>query len=320
MIDISDGLSSVLQSKKKTFPQHVNRISSLDDPCLRRLYLARHDWNKATETDDKLQGIFETGNILEPVIERIVSEVGYATEPRFRIVGTQTTTNDKLLKDYQISGTIDGFLQTETAGKWETMGVIDIKTMSPNIYPQITGYDSLSRYSWTRRYRGQLMLYALAHNLEQCFILCVNKTNLYDMKMIDFPIDMEYCEELLKKAQTINQAIANEIPPEGINDPKECPQCKFFSHCCPKYSTGGNLKISDDGELEAVLDQIADLEPTAKEYKKLTAVRDSLLVRGQDTACGRWIVTWKQIEKHFKAQPAKDASERLEWRKTIMCS
>ena len=77
-IDISTGLQAVLKSKKKTFPQHVNRISQLDDPCLRRLYYARHDWDKATETDDGLQGIFETGNVLEPIIERIASEYGIA--------------------------------------------------------------------------------------------------------------------------------------------------------------------------------------------------------------------------------------------------
>ncbi len=156
-MDIS-GLKEVLQRKKKTFPQHVNRISSLDDPCLKKLYYMRTAWDKATEISDYVQGIFATGNILEPVIGRILSEIGEASTPRWRIIGAQMTTYDALFKQYQISGTIDGLLQVETADGWVTIAVIDIKTMDPNVYRMINDYESLGRYSWTRRYRGQLQL------------------------------------------------------------------------------------------------------------------------------------------------------------------
>lgn len=316
---ITTGINAVLKRKKKVIQQHVNRISALDDSCLRRLYYMRHDWDKAVETADSLQGIFETGNILEPVIERIVSEVGQSSNPLWRIVGTQTSTNDNLLKEYQISGTIDGFLQVyNEQGQWETLGVIDIKTMSPNIFPQVNDYASLGRYSWTRKYRGQLMLYALAHNLENCFILLVNKSNLYDMKLIQFPIDMSYCDSLLAKANLINEAVKREKPLLGVNDPDTCPNCQFFSFCCPEYSTGGNLQIVDNAELESVLERMAELEPTAKEYDELTATRDEMLTKGQDVACGKWLITWKKIIKQFKAQPAKESTTREEWRKSIV--
>jgi len=319
-IDIKAGISAVLQREKKVFQQHVNRISALDDPCLRRLYYSRHDWDKATETGDSLQGIFETGSILEPVIERIISQIGEASTPQWRIVGSQLSTNDNLLKEYQISGTIDGFVQVKIDRQWVTIGVIDIKTSSPNIFPQINDYASLARYPWTRKYRGQLQLYALAHNLEQCFILFVNKTNLYDMKFVNFPLDMAYCDKLLEKAKKVNDAIETEIPPVGINDPDECRRCKFFSFCCPDISTGGNLEIIDNGELEAILERIADLEPSAKEYKQLEKTRDALLVKGKDWACGRWLIAWKKIPKVFKPRPAKEGFTREEWKKKIICS
>lgn len=318
-IDIQSGIAATLQRKKKVIQQHVNRVSAMDDPCLCRLYFMRHDWDKALETDDGLQGIFETGNILEPVIERIVSEVGQNSTPRWRIVGSQMSTNDNLLKEYQISGTIDGFLQIELNGEWVTIGVIDIKTMSPNIYAQIHDYNSLGKYFWTRRYRGQLMLYALAHNIEQCFILCVNKSNLYNMKLVNFPLDMGYCDGLLEKAEIINKAIKTETPPEKINDPDECPKCKFFSFCCPDISTGGNLQIIDNEELEQILDNMAELESTVNRYKELQAERDGILVKGQDLACGQWLVVWKKITKQFKPQPAKEGFSREEWRKSIRC-
>jgi hypothetical protein len=315
--DIQGGLREFLKSKKKMVPQHVNRISAMDDDCLRRLYYRRHDWDKATENEDGLQGVLETGHILEPVIERIVSEVGLICTPRFRIVGSQTTTNDRLLKEYQISGSIDGFLQIDDGENWETAGVVDIKTMSPNVYPRINGYEDLVKYSWTRRYRGQLMLYALAHNLEKCYLLLVNKTNLFDMTLIEFDVDMEYCDRLLENARKVNEAIEYEIAPEGINDPDECPRCQFFSFCCPNLSTGGNLKIIDNGELEAILDRMDELSLAADEYKELEKARDAILQKGQDIFCGSWLVTWKKIEKNMSAQPAKEATIRTEWRKTI---
>ena len=145
---IDSGLHDVLQSKIKSFQQHVNRISALDDPCLRKLYYMRADWDKATETNDSLQGIFETGHLLEPLIERTVSEIGMLSTPRFRIIGTQMPTKDDLFEKHQISGTIDGSLQVyniRSDSPWTTLGVSDIKTCSPNIYPPLLAIEPLSR-------------------------------------------------------------------------------------------------------------------------------------------------------------------------------
>lgn len=313
-IDIQSGLAAVLESKKTTYPCHVNRISALDDPCVRRLYYMRHDWDKAEPTDNGLQGIFETGNLLEPIIERIVSEVGLASNPPWRIVGTQTATNDELLKQYQISGTIDGFMQVKN-GDWQTVGVVDIKTMSTNIFQTINDYSSLLKYPWTRKYRGQLMLYSLAHNLETCFILLVNKNNLYNMKLIEFPLDMDYCEGLFQKAARVNRAIKDEAPPEKLNDPDECPRCKFASLCCPDFTTGKDVQINDNAELEAILNRLEELDPQASEYAELEKQRDACLTKGTDTVCGKWLVTWKKTVTEYKAKSAYTLDI---WRKKIV--
>jgi hypothetical protein len=309
--DIQSGVSVVLATKKRTFPQSVNRISSMDDPCLRRLYYRRAAWDKAAPTPDSLQGVFETGNVLEPVIERIVSEIGHASTPPWRIVGAQTPTNDAFLKKYNISGSIDGFLQMQlvsfhqepgkapwTEWVWVTQSVVDIKTMSPNVYPQINSYEDLAKYPWTRGYRGQVMLYAFAHNLENCCLLLVNKSNLFDMKLIHFQIDMAYLEGLLQRAEAINLAIECEEPPAGINDPDQCPKCQWFSYCCPDVTTGGNLEIVDNTELEAVLTRMDELLPASKEYSDLEKARDLMLTKGRDVVCGPFMVTWKESSNH----------------------
>jgi hypothetical protein len=301
--DIHTGLQAVLASQKRTFPQSVNRVSSMDDPCLRRLYYRRAAWDKAAPTPDSLQGVFSTGNILEPVVERIISEVGHASTPRWRIVGSQTPTNDTLLKKYNISGSIDGFLQVydwPNGGNWawNTIAVADIKTMSPNIYPQINCYADLARYPWTRGYRGQLMLYALAHNLELCVLLLCNKGNLYDMKFVEFPIDMEYLEGLLQKAETVNVSIECNEPPAGVNDPAICQRCQWFSYCAPDLTIGSDTQFLDNAELESILDRMEELTPQADEYSDLEKTRDAMLRKGQNCFIGNWLITWKETSNH----------------------
>ena len=159
------------------------------------------------------------------------------------------------------------------------------------------------------------MLYALAHNLDRCFILFVNKSNLYQMKLVEFPVDYKYAEGLLQKAKAINEAVDAGVPPEKLNAPDECPQCPYRSFCLPEYSTGGNLKISDSDELQGVLDRLGELADAKKEISELEKVRDSLLVKGQDTVAGRWLITWTHSVYEKKATEAQQIET---WRKKII--
>ena len=312
---LTEAISKLLEKEKRVYPCHVNRISGLDDPCERRLFYCRTAWDKTAPIDDGFAGILRTGTELEPLIERIVSAAGEAGKPRFRIIGANMPTTDELLKKYQIQGHIDGILEYELDGQWYKQGVIDKKTAHPSIFAGLSDYDSLVKYPWTKKYRGQLMLYALGNNLERCFLLFVNKSNLYQMKLIEFPLDMEYAEGLLQKADRINKAIESKIPPLKLNDPDECPKCQFAHICMPEYSAGGELQISDDKELEAVLLRLQELSPAEKEISDLEKARDVLLTKGTDTICGQFMVTWKKIEGHRK--PSAGGSYE-QWRKKII--
>ncbi len=310
MIDLSAGIQAVLGAKKRLYPSHSNRASSLDDPCLRRLFYRREAWDKQAPIPDSLQSVFETGNVLEPLIARIAAEIGEASTPQWRIVGSQMPTKDALLKQFNITGTIDGLLQIKELGKranWKTIGAVDIKTSSPNIYPRLNSYDDLNRYPWTRAYRGQIMLYSFAHDLEDCFILFVNKSSLWEMKFIHFLIDMNYLEGLLQKAKAVNEAIEKDEPPEGINRPSVCERCQWLAYCCPELAPTGNLKILDNDELEAILERMTELSEVADEYRDLEKQRDMMLTKGQDVAVGRFLITWKQAtngawRKHIMRQ------------------
>lgn len=309
MLNIQTGISAVLKQHKKVYPVHVNRVSSMGHPCLRYLYYCRTAWDKKTPVEDGLQGIFNTGNILEPQIEKIVIDIGLASTPRWRIVGAQVATNDKLLKEYQIAGTIDGFLQIETIDSatnlyWRTVGVIDIKTSNPNIFSRIYDVASLDNYSWTKKYIAQLMLYALAHNLEHCFILFVNKSNLYDMKMVDFPLDMGYAESLLQKAAEVNLAIDCEEPPKKLNQPDNCTRCEFSALCMPELKLGEGFEMTESPELAELLEERKALQESKKEYDRVEKKINGMLVKGKNIVCGNFYITWKEsARKGYVVKP-----------------
>ena len=318
MIDteiVTNAVGKLMESKRKVYPQHTNRISQLDDVCERRLFYRRTAYDKAQSKDNNFMGILETGTILEPLIMRIIGEIGEYSTPQFRIVGQQIITKDSLLDKYQISGTIDGMLQVKNGDGWKTEAVIDVKTSNPNIFQQLDGYESLGKYSWTKSYRGQLQLYALANNIDTCCLIFINKANLYDIKIITFPLDMQYAESLLQKADRVNQSIKTKIPPPQINNSDTCPNCAFFSFCCPELTTGRDLQICDNEELEAILNRLDELKPTTKEFDELEKQRDALLVRGADISCGKWLITWTKTTTNYKA---KEASISETWRKKII--
>jgi CRISPR/Cas system-associated exonuclease Cas4 (RecB family) len=299
-IDIDSGIKNYLGSQKRSNKTHVNRISALGDPCLRRLYYMRAEWDKAKNPEQGLAGIFATGSELEPIIQRIVSQVGMSSTPRWRLIKAQSETRSELLESHQISGTIDGVLEVEKSpNEWTKAGVVDIKTMSPNIYPQIDKFEDLQKYPWTAKYPGQLMLYAKAEKEPTCHILAINKTNLFDMKFISFPVDEAYVSTLLEKADKVNQAVTTKTAPDGVNDIDECGKCPWYSFCCPSLTTGEELTIDDSEELAGILDAMASIEAMVKQYEGLKKERDALLkpYEGKPLLCANWMIQWKKIAR-----------------------
>jgi len=60
-----------------------------------------------------------------------------------------------------------------------------------------------------------------------------------------------------------------------------------------------------------------ELSPAATEYGELEDLRDKMLVEGQDVACGRFLVTWKELTVNRKAA---EASTSTQWRKKIVAT
>ena len=313
---ITDSVHAILEPKRKRWPVHSNRASALDDPCARRLVYYRTQHDKARQVPIYLQGIFETGNTLEPIIQRILSEAGMAAKPQWRIIGEQMEVQDEFFKKHNITGHIDGLLQfhmPDTA--WKTESVCDIKTCSANIFPRLNCYDDLALYPWTRKWRGQLYLYALGLNIDKCLLVLVNKQNLYEIKSIEFELDYEYAERLVKKAETINYHVRSKTLPEKINQPETCGQCEFAHICLPDLEINEGMELSDSVELAELLKERADCQPFKRQFDAIEKRLKGILKPGQDTICGDYLILWKQIKKVMAAKPRTEIEY---WQKKVL--
>lgn len=309
MINVNDilnkSLTDTLVKKRIESPRHVNRISDMGHPCARYLVYARTHWQSRAPESPALLGIFQTGSLLESQIIKILIDVGENSEPPFRIVGTQVVTSDKMLADYQIHGTIDGFLMVKIDNQWVMLGVIDIKTCSPHVFASINSYEDLQKYEWTKKYPAQLMLYSLAHNVDKCYILFVNKSNLYDMKIIEFDLDFAYAESLLAKAKVVNDAVAGKTDlPAKINNPSVCLKCPFEHICMPEVKTGEGYRLIDDDEIIELIEARNNLSDSYKEYMRIDNQLKNRLVKGQDIICGDTIIRWGLVNKKAYFVPA----------------
>lgn len=292
-----------LLERSKAYPQHTNRISSMGGPCERLLTYNRTHWQEGGGIDTGLKGIFQTGNELEPVIERIIGNAGRNAAPRWRIVGGQMPIVDKFFASHQLTGTIDGKIQIEfDQASWIDYGAADIKTCSQWTFDRFTYPSDLRRdkdhfgYKWY----VQLTLYAFGLNLDRCVLLMVNKNNLFVVKAIEWNIDYDLVEEMVQRADRINFAVEawrengdDSMHPPKLDRPKVCRNCKFAHVCNPTLEYEGNAIFEDD-EAEALLDAKFALENDAKQHHSVCSQLKDVLPLAPVLIVGDYVVKAKQ--------------------------
>lgn len=294
--NIEQDLTGLLTERSKVDMQ-TNRASAIGDPCLRRLVYMRTQGSKAKDTGIGMQGVFQTGTDLEAIVTPMLNRAGNLANPRWRISQNQTAIQDSFLKKYNISGSIDGIFEVEIDGHWQKVALPDIKTCSSHVFASLSDFDSLSRYSWMKKYPAQLYVYALGMNLEKCVLIFVNKQNIYEVKTIWFPLDYQYAESLLQKAELINKHVATNTLPEKINQPDECSRCAFAHICMPELQSTGNLELCNNEEVEELLNERAALAESKKKFDAVERQLEKYLVKGQDIICGDYIVQWQKRQK-----------------------
>lgn len=262
-IEIPDLVKAMEDEARKLIirrPCHTNRASSLGyftpavGGCVRRGVYERTHWQEKILHDVGLQLIFSEGNHQERAVLKDMAAAGIE-------IAEQQTMYE--WKEYQITGHIDGKLYVKKDG--ETVAIpIEIKSMSEYIFNGIHSFEDFKKHSWTRSYMVQIMLYMLMQNIDEAIFILKNKSN-GKIKQINVGLDYELAESALKAAEIINQHVAAGTLPEGVSDIDVCANCPYRLICkSASFSSGHELQVADDPELEQKIDEWQDLKAGAK--------------------------------------------------------
>lgn len=257
-------------------PRHSNRASELGDPCARRLYYNRVNWEESEPIDPELQAIFNEGNIHEPAVIRLLDDLGW------RLYREQVSIQDRGL---QITGRPEGLI---SAAGVEILA--EVKSASPNTYNHCRDLDDL-RFgaNWiVRKWYAQLQTYLFLCAKDAGLLIIKNKATGW-IRMIAVPLDYEFAETLLKRAETVNAGIRDATPPPYITDTRSCAKCWWFGrHCNPPVDTGPAAAVlTNDEDLEAeriywsTIEQAGAFEAAEKHLKsRAKATKQDLVLVG----------------------------------------
>ena len=288
MIDIVKQVDEYKRSKQKIYPCHSNRASQLADECERRLVYYRTSWDKQIIPDVGLQYIFDEGNNQEEAVLNDLRNAGFSVTEQQRPF---------TWPEHQITGTIDA-----RVGLNGNRFPVEIKSMNPHIFDNMDKVEDLKKYPWTSKYLGQILIYLLLGNSEEGLLILKNKTSgrlkQMEIRLADY---LDLAEELIQKADRINQHIKNGTLPPKINVFKVCSDCPFQAICLPEVLSKGGIEFIDNEALEKSLNRRLELAPLTKEYATIDKqVKEELKRYMQDKTiinCGKWVIE-KKVNKN----------------------
>ena len=256
MIDIVAKLDEYTETQIRVFPCHTNRASSIGVECLRQLVYYRTNWKDARKPDVRLQRIFNLGNEVEKITILRLMNAGV------QIIRTQEPLS---FPEHQLTGHPDGVLvDPETKEEYP----FDVKSMSPFVFVKINEESDLERFSWTKKYKAQLMVYMHAIGSKKGVLILVNKSTGEEKVMwIDY--DGDYVQALFAKADEVNKHVAAGTLPERIGFCDECSEyCPFLTICIPDVVYDAP-EFATDPELEAMIARWKEIKAVAKEADAL---------------------------------------------------
>lgn len=286
-----------------------NRASELGHECLRYLVLNRTSWQEKAIHDVRLQMIFDMGNIIEDAVMNDLREA------KIRVVEHQRAFSwDK----YNITGHIDCKIAVD-----DQVYPTEIKSAAPYSFDSVNSIEDMKRhkYHYMRKYPAQLTLYMLMDNKDCGLFLFKNKST-GELKEIWMGLDFDLGEQLIQKAEAINQHVAEGTLPEPMEYSEDiCSDCPF-AHICMPDRIGKEVEIIDDSALLELITRYNELKPGAKEFEEVDK-RISELVKGREKILvGDWFIEGKWIDKKNYDVPQEVKQQFLRmsqyWQKKII--
>lgn len=300
---LREGIDSSYEPIKRG-PARSNWASQLGKPCDRYHVFNRLDWNLAEPLPATVARSFTIGREFEKLWIRQARNV-------FTIYDEQVPIE---WRKYQISGRLDGRIEVDLPGGERSVIPFEIKTMHPFWWGRFNEDDpdawkKFFESAFYMAWPGQGQCYMLSANEEQILFILINKANLRE-KFITVPLDMEYAETLVARAERVNECVRKEQRPGPIEySEKVCGICPYFKVCYPNRTFTEAQWINDE-DLVAALNIVEKNKSAKLEYdranrqvkKKLHGVEHAII--GEE-----FEITGQGKTVHYKAQPERDVDQ-----------
>jgi len=279
-----------IEKKRKISPHPLNRASEAAHPCERYLVLARTKTELMVMPSVELQRVFLEGNIHEDAVLRLLSDAG---------VKIQEQQRSFLWREYELSGHVDAMVVDENGNKIP----LEIKSASPNAFLAVKKLKPMellkSKYTWQRKYPGQLILYMLMSNSERGILLFKNKAS-GELFQMDFELNdetLEYAEKIIQKLERVNKMVREGVEPPVVRI-EECRGCPFEKTACfPGLDFGPGYDFIEENSLVEKLERWKELKEAAEEFAALDKEIKEALKGKNAVIGGRWLVETKTFQR-----------------------
>jgi hypothetical protein len=278
-----------LAAHSKVYTPSMTPASSIGYPCIRQA-VYRQLWPAlARPFGEELCSIFDEGDLHQKDVRRELMDLGY------EVVEAEVNFKDLNLR---ITGSIDGKLEVKDPEGRHGVRRIPVEVKS------CVGAGPTDQEGWKnhktprmRAYFSQLQTYLFLCSEPGGLGLFKDKvTGLWSVCAVD--LDLDHTEELLKRAETIRDAVAavNEHSleekrlaaiPDRILDRTDCEGCSWVETCLPAEAPVDPLLLAQDEQLLADITERQALDDGRKRFKKLD---DDLKARFKMTKGDRFIV------------------------------
>jgi hypothetical protein len=282
------------KSRVRTSPCNTTRASSLGLECERQLFYEQTAWEMRADYPPELQAIFDLGIHLEDYVVRESEAMGFKVYQRGK---------DYIDRRYNLTGHIDAKLELPGFDKRIPA---EIKGLNPFTAGQISTVDDIRNHpqAWVRKYYAQLQIYLLLDNSELGVFLLLDKCS-GQIAAIDCPLDFDFAEGLLKKAERIRDAVAAKSAPDRKMGP-ECARCPFVAVCKPDIEFGKALELFDDPEIEEMLRKREELSKARSEFEKLDKAIKARLPKKPDLMVGEFVLHGEEKSRAgYSVEPTK---------------
>lgn len=305
MFDLAQAIKNKHGKDIKNYPCDNNRASSLGHACLRYLTYERLNWkDKILPSVERIQ-LYRLGKTLEDQARRDIdgSEINGEI---CRIVEAETLYEYKENGKILCRGKIDGKLELG-----RERYPIEIKSMQGHQWVKMDSMEDFlyADKFWLRKYIAQLTMYLLMTNSQYGALFLVNKAN-GQYKCIWIELNYEFAETIVKQAQKVNEyVLKNEYPDRIEYSDSICAKCDFAHICLPDIKTAPGMQVIDNEEVTALLARREEIKPINSEYTKLDKQIKTLISGQNNIIVGDYLITCKEIKKHFDATEARDTVE-----------